>query len=299
AVGFGAAGVIPTGGNSPFQFLWSNGETTPSIDGLTTGNYSVTITDASNCTLVDQINVTSENTGPLIEIFQVNVSCAGAADGSIDVSLVGGTAPFTFSWTDGVTTEDRDELAPGIYTLIVTDANNCSNATSVLITESGMLTIELGMTPTTTNTGTAFVNVFGGTPPFTYQWSNGGTDPIIENLMNGVYSVTVIDANGCVGMGSIFVDFPVSIASPETQLDWHLYPNPAWADIWVSIELPERRDFQLRIYAVTGQLLYQGDFEAKEHVQSISVRDWPAGLYYLRYEDAQGSSMRSFVVGQP
>ncbi|MEO1434142.1 MAG: choice-of-anchor Q domain-containing protein [Bacteroidota bacterium] len=299
AAGFGAAGVIPNGGNSPYQFLWSNGAITPTIDGLLTGNYSVTITDDNNCTLVDQINVTSENTGPLIEVFQVNVSCAGAADGSIEVTLVGGTAPFTYNWTDGETTEDRDNLGPGVYTLIVTDANNCSNATSVFISESGMLTLQLGMTPTTTNTGTAFVNVFGGNPPFTYQWSNGGTGPIIENLTNDTYTVTVIDANGCMGEGSIFVDFPVSIVLPQAHIDWNLYPNPAWADVWVSIDLPESRDFELTIYNIIGQLLYQEQFEIQELNKPISVRDWPAGLYYLRYEDEWGSSMRSFIVGRP
>ena len=129
------------------------------------------------------------------------VSCYGGNDGSLELTVSGGVAPFTFNWTGGIgNTGNPTGLSTGSYNVTITDANGCSTSTGANVNQPQELS--LSITPTNIGcnmtTGSATANVGGGTFPYSYAWSNGQTTQTATNLAAGTYEVIVTDANGCV-----------------------------------------------------------------------------------------------------
>jgi hypothetical protein len=194
----GSIDVSVSGGTAPYTYLWSDGPTTQDRAGLAAGPYSLVVTDANGCTA--NVNVTiTQPTALVATETHVNVSCFGGTNGSIDVSVSGGTAPYTYLWGDGPTTQDRGSLAAGAYSLVVTDANGCTANVNVTITQpTALLATETHTDACQTSAdGTIDVSVSGGTPPYTYLWGDGPTTQDRSALAAGPYSLVVTDANGC------------------------------------------------------------------------------------------------------
>jgi hypothetical protein len=128
-----------------------------------------------------------------------HVACHGGMSGAIDLSVSGGTAPYSFQWGDGPTSEDRGGLAAGSYPVTVTDANGCPGSLEVTVSEPALLVAAETHTDAclTAADGTIDVSVSGGTPPYGYLWSDGPTSEDRGGLAPGSYSLTVTDANGC------------------------------------------------------------------------------------------------------
>ena len=130
----------------------------------------------------------------------MNVLCFGNSTGSINLTATGGTAPYTYAWSNNTTQEDPTNLAAGTYTVTVTDANGCTAQTTVTITQPATA---VSITTTAQNilclngTGGVSSTPLGGVPPYTYSWTNSATTQNITNLQAGNYTVTVQDANGC------------------------------------------------------------------------------------------------------
>ncbi len=138
--------------------------------------------------------------------------CNGAADGSVDLTVSGGTAPFTYAWDNGETTEDISALAAGTYNVTITDANGCTATASAVVGEPTLLAGSAVATDALCNgaaDGTVDLTVSGGTAPFTYAWSNGETTEDISTLAAGTYNVTITDANGCTATASATVNEPI------------------------------------------------------------------------------------------
>lgn len=199
--GNGSATVVYSGGTPPYLVSWSpGGQTTPSLSNLGPGTYTATITDANGCvrtssvTLTQPAAITSSHT-------QVNVSCFGGSNGSIDLTVGGGTPGFTYSWSNGATTQDISGLSAGVYSVNIFDLNGCSKTRTVTITQpTAPLTLsssQVNILCFGNNTGSIDLNVSGGTGPYTYLWSNGALTQDISNLAAGTYSVTVTDFKGC------------------------------------------------------------------------------------------------------
>ncbi|MCB9183724.1 MAG: hypothetical protein H6591_07375 [Flavobacteriales bacterium] len=127
-----------------------------------------------------------------------HVSCNGASNGSV-TAQADGLPPFNYAWSNGQTTQTATGLAPGSYSVTVTDANGCSAQNSFQVNEPLLLTAQPASTPATCSqaNGTASVAAGGGTSPYTYLWSNGGTGAMISGVQGGLYSVTITDNNGC------------------------------------------------------------------------------------------------------
>ncbi|MBI4647817.1 MAG: S8 family serine peptidase, partial [Bacteroidia bacterium] len=168
----------PTDGTPPYSYVWSNGPSTLGIYNLTAGNYSLTVTDADGCYAVLSVEIIQPL--PLNINYTVsNSSCYGANNGSIDITTTGGTTPYAYLWSTGQTIEDITGLAAGTYSVTVTDAHSCTSVTSVIISDIGLV-MDLGFTITNVkcygnSTGAINLTVEGGTPGYTYQWSDGQT----------------------------------------------------------------------------------------------------------------------------
>src|SRR5690606_15582324 len=122
----GAVDLTVAGGTAPYSFIWSNGATTEDVTDLPAGTYSVTITDANLCTVtIDDIVITEPDEIDA-QFSATNVTCFGADDGAVDLTVAGGTAPYSFIWSNGATTEDVTDLPAGTYSVTITDANLCT-----------------------------------------------------------------------------------------------------------------------------------------------------------------------------
>jgi len=129
----GSATVTPAGGATPYTYLWSpSGGTSATATGLAMGTYTVTVTDNIGCTTTATATITEPSTAVSATVV-TTIACNGGSTGAIDVTPSGGTAPYTFNWGDGITTEDRTGLAPGSYTVTITDANGCEETITATV----------------------------------------------------------------------------------------------------------------------------------------------------------------------
>ncbi len=216
--------VVITGGSGTYNVFWydlSNGNvligTDPVVSDLPAGSYFVEVFDDLGCE-VSQSTSLSDAPGDLFaDLF--HVSCNGAADGSILLSIDGATPPFNYSWTgpDGFTdnNQDIDALEPGTYTIQVTDALGCTIIESFDLNEPAELVAQLSATDVLCNgdnNGTILTSVLGGTPPYNLSWTgpNGFTSTTdnLSDLTAGCYDLTVIDANACEASASVCIDEP-------------------------------------------------------------------------------------------
>jgi len=185
-------------GNPDYQ--WSTGATTPCLQNIGGGFYSVTITEGICETIVDSIFV-PEPLPLRTEETSLSPSCADAANGSLTVAVFGGTPPYTIAWNDGHDDFTYEAVSGGTYSYTITDGNGCMLADSIQLSTPPPLFITLDSTRNISCTGAddgyLRVSVQGGTPPYTYAWNTGSTRPILGELGQGSYSITVTDFNGC------------------------------------------------------------------------------------------------------
>ena len=212
----GTATVVVTGGTSPYTYTWSNGVTTSDLSGLVAGSYSVTVTDANGCTSECTVVVSEPVALSAVCSSSTAASCSGGEDGTATVVVTGGTSPYTYTWSNGVTTSDLSGLVAGSYSVTVTDANGCTSECTVVVSEPVALSAVCSSTAASCSggeDGTATVVVTGGTSPYTYTWSNGVTTSDLSGLVAGSYSVTVTDANGCTSECTVVVSEPVALSA--------------------------------------------------------------------------------------
>ena len=204
-----------TGGTAPYTYNWSNGATTDTIGNLTAGIYEVTVTDANGCQSTTTATV-NDGANINITLTPTNPLCAGGNNGTITSIVSGGTAPFTYSWGNGGSTDSLTNLVAGTYSLTVTDANGCNVIASATVNDGA--TIAITLTPSNPlcmgiSDGSISSSVSGGTAPYIYNWSNGTTSvPSLTNLLAGGYSLTVTDANGCTATDSTIINEGANIA---------------------------------------------------------------------------------------
>ena len=220
--------ITAAGGTSPYQYEWSNTATTDTISNLTAGTYYVTVTDFNLCTKVDSITITQPDALTITIDSTRNVSCNGTSTGAIYISVSGGTTDYTYFWSNEATTQDIVNIsyrAEG-YSVLVTDHNSCTATATATFTQPTLLT----STPTVSNNvscnggknGKGYITANGGTPDYTYHWSNGANTDTISGLMAGKYYVTITDHNLCSKIDSISITQPsvltASISTTTTTI---------------------------------------------------------------------------------
>ncbi|MEZ4721442.1 MAG: gliding motility-associated C-terminal domain-containing protein [Flavobacteriales bacterium] len=221
----GGATATEAGGTGPYTYLWSNAATTASITGVVAGTYSVTITDANNCT--DSASVTISEPTALVATATLdsNASCNGTATGGATAAETGGTGPYTYLWSNTATTASISGVAAGTYSVTITDANSCTDSASVVISEPAALvataTLDSNASCNGTATGGATATETGGTGPYAYFWSNAATTASITGVVAGTYSVTVTDASNCTDSASVVISEPalMTVAANILALD--------------------------------------------------------------------------------
>lgn len=194
----GSITVNPTGGATPYTYVWSNGQTTATATNLVAGSYTVTVSDANGCSVSSTITVNNQG-GIAVSTVSADASC-GNSNGSITATVANGTLPYVYAWSNGGTSSSISNLSAGVYTLTVTDANSCiaSINDTVYDAPAPVITVTSHDATCGNNNGDAAVITTGGTSPISYLWSNNQTSSSITNLAPSSYTVSVTDANGCV-----------------------------------------------------------------------------------------------------
>jgi len=214
----GAIGLSVSGGSPAYKYLWSNGATTQDLGSLSIGSVSVTVTDNHNCEIYDAATVTEPN-ALTISLSPTPVKCKDGNDGSISLTAGGGTQPYTYKWSNGATSQNLSALTDGVYSVTLTDNNSCSILASATITEPTAISGSLAVTDVLCNSGNdgaIDLSLSGGTPSYTYLWSNGMTNQDINGLTAATYTVTISDANSCVLILSDKVDEPTALSVSST-----------------------------------------------------------------------------------
>jgi len=212
----GEVQVQVTGGTTPYDFQWSNQADTQNLVGVGAGNYSLTVTDDSGCTS----SLTAQVSQPDSLVIDTSTSiepitCYGNCNGEITLGVSGGTHPYNYNWSNNANDSTITSLCAASYTVTVSDANGCQLQQMFSITEPDSLDIAISSNDITchgNNDGQATVSVTGGITPYSYNWSNGGTNDTIDSLGVGTYSVTVTDSNQCTKIASVSIQQPSPLA---------------------------------------------------------------------------------------
>ena len=253
-------------------------------------------------------------------------TCYGASTGSIQLSLVGGTGPFNYAWSGSLpSTNSQSNLPAGSYAVTVTDANNLTSSYTVIVGQP----YEFSVTSSSNvgvhgqNNGYVELSVDGGTPNYTYLWSDGETTADIYNLPSGHYICTITDAAGCTTQVGYDVAHPVfhgqatnggndprdlstsgnagaskattGMGSKGSELkssDIKLYPNPASNNF--TLLTGDVKSAQISVIDINGQIVSQQKTESNE--TNLNVSNLPNGNYVIEIRSEDGSVVNKTVT---
>ncbi|RMG94982.1 MAG: hypothetical protein D6706_12915, partial [Chloroflexi bacterium] len=219
-------------------------------------------------------------------IDSMDVSCNGLCDGAADLTVVGGTPPYTYAWTGGYTTEDLNGLCPGTYSVTVTDNTGYTVSASVNIDQPAPLSVNGTVADVRCfngSDGAIDLTVSGGTPPYAFLWSNSVQTEDISGLTVGNYSVTVTDTHNCQATLSFQVNQPTPIQLSHTVTDVRCNGGFSGA---------------IDLSAAGGTFPYQYLWSNNATTQDITGLQ--AGTYTVTLTDANGcTATRSATVNEP
>jgi gliding motility-associated-like protein len=276
----GSATVTPAGGTPNYSYSWNTVpvQTTQTASGMSPGNYVVTVTDSNGCVVTANITIT-EPTAIVLNTSATPAIC-GQQIGTATVNASGGTGSYTYSWNSNPiqTTPTATSLATGSYTVTVTDSNGCVATANVFVPFSNSFSINSYIINHVScyggSNGAAGVNLNGGTSPFSYLWSSGGTSSTENNLPAGTYNIVVTDSAGC-------VDSAVIVITEPPALSVSINPNNIDACIGDSITLAAQAT------GGTGSYVYLWN-PSSQTTASILFTASNSGQYSVTVTDANG-----------
>ena len=214
----GTATVSASGGTGNFTYAWSSGSLVATATGLVAGEYFVTVTDGSGCSALASVSIGQPD--PLVlQLTATGQSLANINDGQVSCEPTGGTPPYAFAWSNGATESLIENLAPGSYTVTVTDANGCVSIATGNVNEFlCVLTTSISGTDVPCfgeASGTASIDLQNEVQPLVFVWSNGDSLQSVSGLAAGLYFVTVSDSTNCSNELSILIGQPTELLVSE------------------------------------------------------------------------------------
>ena len=260
-----------------YSVEWEDSSTNLTIGGLNAGFYTYTISNA-DCSFIDSVEITTTSIPDASVLSSINPLCIGDS-GEIEIDIQNGQAPYTVSWN--IAGDSTLLIAPaGIYTATVVDAGGCVTSISDTLTDpTPIIANSSSISSTCSNCpdGSAEVSPSGGTAPYSYLWSNGGTTSLISNLLPGIYNVTITDANACEMTESVTVNFSSLGISELSQFGISVYPNPMTD--FIKIESTKHTIGHIRLIDNTGRVVLESTINNK--VGTIETGQLAKGNYQL------------------
>jgi gliding motility-associated-like protein len=280
------------GGTPPYTYTWNTGQTTEDIAALLAGTYNFNVEDANNC-LVSGSAVVSQPSFPLsVTNLIQDVACFGESNGSIDLTVSGGTAPYEYSWINSTfqlsaTSEDLSNFPADSYAYVVTDDNGCTFSDTLTISEPPLLESSIVGTDILCfggNNGAIDLTVTGGVPAYAYLWNTGAVTEDLTGLVAGSYQVTVTDQNGCVVEDSITLEQPADSLSFTLEVE--------------DVLCKDGSDGEIELDVAGGTLPY--DFSWSNGDTFSQIENLTAGWYEFLVTDGNGcTTSDSVFVNEP
>lgn len=274
-----------------------NYQSTGTFTGLSSGVYAIHAKDANGCD-ISQVLIISQPSALGVSASVSDVSCAGGDNGVIDVTPTGGTAPYTYLWSNSARTEDIFNLVPGTYSVAVTDANGCTSSGSFTVTEpanpiivNGTVTNASGVS---NSDGGVDITVSGGTAPYSYDWSDGSITEDISGVSPDLYSVTVTDVNGCEVTQGYAVSWNVGIDDVEFTGDVNIYPNPANTTITVQLGDKAQNVTKIALVNISGQVVFETTPNSNK--VEFNVSSYADGMYFTKIYTTDNQTITKRVV---
>jgi hypothetical protein len=295
--GLGSLAAIPSGGTPPYRYNWTGTRTDSVLNNVPTGNYRLEITDSRNCkAIVDTVLRQPDSLRMLDTIM--NVPCYGRSEGQIRLGATGGVQPYNYTWSTG----NGRNLSAGVYRVTLTDGNNCIRLASFTVTQPDSLRLTTTSQPSVVNgaTGTASVQVTGGTPSYRYVWTRGDTTAQIQNLAPNTYTVTVTDRNGCTKTAIISIITNALQGALSAQTSIKAYPNPVLGgsgQLHVRVQNPLQLEITFELYDVLGKMVKSiGTVRQMEVELSLDLNEVVSGSYVLRARSGGLTSVQNIVI---
>ncbi|HEU4716897.1 MAG TPA: hypothetical protein VFU15_03655, partial [Bacteroidia bacterium] len=289
----GSASVTVNGGTGPYNYQWlPSGGNNANANGLTAGNYTVNVTDASGCVSTASVSVPQGPAPGNIQSSSVDVACYGGTTGTASVNVTGGQQPYTYTWSNGGNTSSINNLPAGTYSVQVTTANGCITTATITVTQpASALASNISAVTNITcfggNNGSATENASGGTPPYVYSWNSSPSQstPTASSLPFGIYSVAVTDANGCTSSNTVNITQPPALTSvPSATAVGCNGGTSGSAQVLISGGVPP----------------YNTSWNTTPPQNSTSITNLPAGNYTATITDGNGCVVTSTVaITQP
>ena len=287
--------AIVTGGIGPFQYAWSTGSFQTSIQDLEEGEYSLTVTDRGSCDISESTSVLVYGEGLQLSEEFTNPTCTEASDGKISISQTGGQDPIEYLWNDGSQGTSIENLKAGTYSISAQDALGCTDGFVIILRDPDELIVEI-----INQNNSLFARVEGGTPPYSYEWSNGVTgSAVISNLATGEYYLTVTDNNGCMADDVGDVLGPLSAESIAQIESFQMFPSIVKDQLQVQLQLLQSEQISFDIFSTNGQLLNKQIVQGQNLNLSLNnILNLQSGLYFMRISSNEGWSFTEKFIKQ-
>ncbi|HET6245259.1 MAG: gliding motility-associated C-terminal domain-containing protein [Bacteroidetes bacterium] len=287
----GSATVLPQGGSAPYNYTWSPyGGVAATANNMNAGTYTITVSDQGGCIITPSVTITEPQ--PLITTISsaLQPSCFGSSNGEATVQTTGGTPSYTYSWTPTNTTgSTATGVSAGTYAVTAQDNNGCTATAGITLTEPTEITFSditvQNVTCFLGSNGSASALASGGTPGYSYSWSNGATDTFISGLTAGFYNVTATDLNGCTATLPVYVN----------------QPGELWVDSisLINVLCNGANTGQAAVWASGGTTPYSYSWTSTASTSSISTGLF-AGTYSVTVTDINGCfTTEVFTITEP
>ena len=205
-------------------------------------------------------------------------------------------APYSFDWGGGIHTQNLSNVPAGTYTVIILDGNGCSTTLSQVLTAPlAPILLNLNATPSTpANDGTLSANATGGTPPYTFEWSNGFSGDQQDNIAPGMYTVTIMDANACTTSGSETVDLTSTTSIALGEVSLNVFPNPGTDILIIQANGLLRNSLRLSLCNTSGQVLLAQELPEGSTISIFDTQILYDGTYFLTVSD--GNTAKTFKI---
>jgi len=292
--GGATANATPSG---TYTYTWMPGTLTGATQtGFTAGVYSVTASSTGGCTGTATVNITQPPALNANATVTQSVTCSGGTNGSATVTATGGTPGYTYSWSNGGTGSSISGVPGGVYTVTVTDASSCVTTSTVNINRAPDV-IASASTNCLNGVGSATVTVTGGTPGFTYSWSSGQTTSTVSGLAQGVYTVTITNANNCIHTLTVNICNTTGINQVAANNMLTLYPNPANGTITLGLQSGlAKKNYEVRILDLLGKEIKNLNNDAVNGSMQIDISDLSVGVYFVTVKTEEGLLIKRFIV---
>lgn len=312
----GSIEITVSGGSGSYTYKWSDGATTEDRTALSKGNYSVTVTDANGCMASEAFIINEPGCNISLSGKVKPVTCFGGNDGSIDITVSGGSGTINYLWNDGITAEDRTNLTAGKYSVTVTDSKGCSVVSrKIPVRQPNRIKVSATITGQTTKDvcdGTVKLSATGGTAPYKFIWPDGYTGASRTGLCMATYTITVKDKKGCtcsfkfrvpcedttITKGSKISAATASKLPVIPGVNISVTPNPTTDFVRVSINTAKAGTAVVTVYNLTGKAVIQDKLKVEKgnNLHQINLSSFVKGVYYVHVATDESSNTFKVVL---